>query len=104
MRKLHHLPFHLKSKFSSVSRHEFDEMLLKTQKIALGLETIRSILKEQGLKDDEVEERMIEINREVINGKNDISVSNTPNAITDSVQSTQGLDNSFKQSGNVTGG
>ena len=87
----------------AVKQSVFDEMLLKTQKIALGLETIRSILKEQGLTDDEVEKRMIEINREVISGS-DVSINNTPKAITDSVQSIQGLDNSFKQSGNVTGG
>ena len=46
---------------------------------------------------------MIEINREVISGS-DVSINNTPKAITDSAQSIQGLDNSFKQSGNVTGG
>jgi len=79
-----------------INMSAFDEYLLRTQQMALGLKTIRDNLREDGLTNDQIDKKIQEINEENYNGNNDISI-NTTSASQENVKSNaDGLDNNFK--------
>lgn len=68
---------------SIINTSVYDDLLIKQLKLNTGLSTIRSLLKEQGYTDEQIDEHYKQLNTEIMNGKQDISVSeeiknNTP--------------------------
>ena len=79
----------------------FDQLLQDMQELNMGKKTLRDIWKRDGLTEEEMQEREDRINAEIINGKNDISISKEVKAIVNNANNTMeaknnNLDNNFK--------
>jgi len=79
----------------------FDEYLLRTQQMAIGIKTIQDNLRDYGYTEDQANKRIKEINEEQMNGTNDISINKTSKTTTEAVSSSEGLDNNFKGNANI---
>ena len=80
----------------------FDQLLQDMQELNMGKITLRDIWKRDGLTDSEMGEREERINAEIMNGKNDISISKQVKSIVDNANNTSEakgsikIDNNFK--------
>ena len=80
----------------------FDQLLQDMQELNMGKITLRDIWKRDGLTDSEMDEREERINAEIMNGKNDISISKQVKSIVDNANNTSEakgsikIDNNFK--------
>ena len=79
-----------------INMSAFDEYLLRTQQMAIGIKTIQDNLRDYGYTEGQANKRIKEINEEQMNGKNDISINKTSKTTTEVLNNSDGLDNNFK--------
>jgi hypothetical protein len=79
----------------------FDKLEVINNKLALGLTTMREEWIKQGLTEDEIAKRERRIKEEIVNGSNDLDVTDNSKYIARKETATMNLDNKFKQETNV---
>ena len=84
-----------------INMSAFDEYLLRTQQMALGIKTLQDNLRDYGYTEDQANKRIKEHNEEQLNGKNDISINKTSSNTSEAVSNAEGLDNNFKKEKNI---
>lgn len=62
---------------SIIKNSPYDDLLLDQLGINIGKYTIQDLLKKQGKTDEEIEKHFEQLNKEMVNGKNDITVNKT---------------------------
>ena len=60
---------------SMIKNSAYDDLLLDQVGLNIGKYTLKDLLKKQGLSEEEIEEHFKELNKEYINGKNDIEIN-----------------------------
>lgn len=79
-----------------INMSAFDEYLLRTQQMAVGIKTIQDNLRDYGYTEEQANKRIKEINEENYDGKDDISINKTSTTTSETLDSSEGLDNNFK--------
>jgi len=74
----------------------FDEYLLRTQQMAIGVKTVQDNLKDYGYTKPQADKRIKQINEEIVNGNNDISINKTSKNTVEVLENSPNLDNNFK--------
>lgn len=60
---------------SMIKNSAYDDLLLDQVGLNIGKYTLKDLLKKQGLSEEEINEHFKELNKEYINGKNDIEIN-----------------------------
>lgn len=80
----------------------FDQLLQDMQELNMGRKTIRDLWRRDGLSEKEIAKKEKEINEEIINGTNDITISKQVQSVVNNgnnVINSDKLDNNFKSGG-----
>ena len=75
----------------------FDQLLQDMQELEIGRKTMRDLWVREGLTEKEMQERENQLNKENINGKNDIKIDKEIKNVSNSANNVAGLDNNFKK-------
>lgn len=70
---------------SIIKNSAYDDLLIKQLELNTGDKTLYDILKEKNYTDEEIEKHFEQLNEEIRNGKNDLSVNRTPKQVTSTV-------------------
>lgn len=75
---------------------KWDEYLLRSQQMALGIKTVQDNLRDEGFTVEQSNKKIREHNEEQYGGKDDISINKTSSNTKDVKQNVEGLDNNLK--------